>query len=71
MRNELLERLRNEFPTGCRVELVSMDDAKAPPHGTKGTVIAVDDTGSLLVEWDNGSALNVLYGIDHVRKVGA
>ena len=30
----------------------------------KGTVYGVDDIGSLLVHWDNGSTLHVLYGID-------
>ncbi len=30
----------------------------------------VDDTGSLLMRWDNGSGLNVVYGEDIVRKVG-
>ena len=46
-----------------------MDDAQAPPIGTKGTVGGVDDTGSLLMHWDNGSGLNVVYGEDIVRKV--
>ena len=46
-----------------------MDDAQAPPLGTRGTVIGVDDTGSIMVKWDNGSGLNVIYGIDHCRKV--
>jgi hypothetical protein len=47
------------------VELLQMEDTQAPPVGTTGTVIGVDDTGSLMVRWDNGSGLNVLYGIDH------
>ena len=47
-----------------------MDDVLAPPIGTKGTVKDVDDTGSLLMRWDNGSGLNVVYGEDIVRKVG-
>ena len=46
-----------------------MEDTQAPPIGTKGTVIGIDDTGSLMVHWDNGSGLNVVYGIDVCRKV--
>jgi hypothetical protein len=46
-----------------------MDDIQAPPAGTRGTVYGIDDTGSLLVHWDNGSGLNVIYGEDIVRKV--
>lgn len=67
---EIVERIRREYLAGTRVELVQMDDAQAPPVGTKGTVKGVDDTGSLLMRWDNGSGLNVVYGEDIVRKVG-
>lgn len=62
-----VEELRKRYPEGTRVELVRMDDAQAPPPGTGGTVTGVDDTGSLLVRWDNGSGLNVVYGADEVR----
>ena len=67
---EIVERILREYPAGTRVELVQMDDPQAPPVGTKGTVKGVDDTGSLLMRWDNGSGLNVVYGEDIVRKVG-
>ncbi len=66
---ETVERVRREYPTGTRVELVRMDDVQAPPTGTLGTVMGVDDTASLLMHWDNGSHLNVVYGEDAVRKV--
>lgn len=66
---ETVERIRRQYPVGTRVELVSMDDMHAPPPGTKGTVRGVDDTGSLLMRWDNGSSLNVVYGEDSVRII--
>ena len=66
---EALQALRERFPKGTRVELVQMDDPQAPPIGTKGTVIGVDDIGSIMVSWDNGSGLNVAYGEDVCRKV--
>ncbi len=66
---ETVERVRRQYPSGTRVELVRMDDIQAPPVGTLGTVLGVDDTGSLLMKWDNGSGLNVVYGEDIVRKV--
>ena len=44
-----------------------MEDPQAPPVGTKGTVIGVDDIGSIMVSWDNGSSLNVVYGEDRVE----
>lgn len=64
-----VERLRLRYPAGIRVELVEMDDVQAPPIGTRGTVTGVDDAGSLLVDWDNGSGLNVIYGVDRVKKL--
>ena len=65
----VVEHIRNQYPAGTRVELVQMDDAQAPPVGTLGTVWGVDDTGSIMVHWDNGSGLNVVYGVDVCRKV--
>ena len=65
----VVESIRSQYPAGTREELVQMDDAQAPPVGTLGTVWGVDDTGSIMVHWDNGSGLNVVYGVDVCRKV--
>lgn len=66
---ETVSRLRENYPEGTRVRLVEMNDSQAPPIGTEGTVIVVDDTGSILVRWDTGSGLNVLYNIDKCEKL--
>lgn len=66
---ETLQALRESYPAGTRVELVQMDDPQAPPVGTMGTVRGVDDIGNIMVSWDNGSGLNVVYGVDICRKV--
>ena len=68
---ETVELIRRQYPAGTRVELIRMDDVQAPPAGTLGTVLGVDDTGSLLMQWDTGSGLNAVYGEDIVRKVGS
>ena len=65
---ETVERIREEYPVGTRVELVQMDDPQAPPVGTKGTVRGVDDIGSIMVAWDNGCGLSVAYGEDICRR---
>lgn len=62
-----IEGLKKEFPVGSRVELIKMDDKQAPPIGTKGTVLGVDDIGSIMVAWDSGSSLNVIYGEDECK----
>ena len=66
---ETVERVRRDYPAGTRVELLRMEDIQAPPIGTQGTVLAVDDTASLIMRWDNRSGLNVVYGEDLVRKL--
>lgn len=68
---EAVEYIHREYPVGTRVELVKMDDPQAPPIGTHGTVIGVDDIGSILVDWDNGCGLSVAWGADHCRRIDA
>lgn len=67
--NRQIKSLRESFPAGCRVELLRMDDDQAPPVGTLGTVVAVDDIGTIHVKWDNGSNLGLVFGIDDCRAV--
>lgn len=66
---ETIEVVRRRFPKGCRVELVKMDDPQAPPVGAQGTVRGIDDAGSIMVAWDNGSGLSVAYGEDVCRRI--
>jgi predicted RNA-binding Zn-ribbon protein involved in translation (DUF1610 family) len=67
---EKLNALLEKYKSGMRVELIQMDDpyTKMKP-GDKGTVTGVDDIGSLLINWDCGSSLSVLYGIDFCRII--
>ena len=69
MTPEILDSLRERFPQGARVELLRMDDSQAPPIGTRGTVRGVDDSGSIMVAWDSGGSLNVLFGVDECRII--
>lgn len=64
-----IERLRRMYPVGSRVELLHMDDPAAPPVGTRGTVLGVDALADLMVAWDNGSGLNIVFQVDECRKI--
>ena len=66
---EIVDQLRNEYPAGTRIELINMNDVQAPPMRTLGTVKGVDDMGSIMVHWDNGSSLNLIYNVDSCKKV--
>ena len=69
IRREIVAMLREEYPKGARVELIEMEDPQAPPIGTKGTVRGVDDIGSIMVRWDNGSGLSIVYGQDKCKII--
>lgn len=66
----VVERIRDHYPKGARVELISMDDpyTKLKP-GDQGTVIAVDDIGTVHIAWDNGGSLGAAYGADRIRRI--
>ena len=65
-----VDRVRAEYPPGTFVSLVRMDDPQAPPPGTLGKVVAVDDIGTIHVAWSTGSGLGVAYGQDRCRRIG-
>ncbi len=64
-----LEQLRKQYPVGCVVKLISMDDSFAPNEGTLGKVFYVDDTGTIHVNWTNGSTLGVVFGVDKIERI--
>ena len=61
-----LADLRAHYPKGSRVELIHMDDlyCRNLKPGMTGTVMHVDDVGTIHVVWDCGSTLGVVYRVD-------
>ncbi|OFL17136.1 methyltransferase [Anaerococcus sp. HMSC068A02] len=68
---EIIQKLKETYPVGTRVKLIKMEDDEAPPVGTLGTVYGVDAIGSILVKWDNGSTLNVVFRVDRIEKISS
>ncbi len=68
--NELLLQLRKTYLPDTRIALVRMNDpySKLKP-GDRGSVVAVDDIGTIFVNWDCGSSLGVAYGEDSCRII--
>ena len=66
---EQIAALQRQYPRGTKVELLAMDDPQAPPTGTRGEVMGVDDAGQLLVRWATGSSLSLIPGVDSFRIV--
>lgn len=59
-----LTALREKYPTGTIVKLISMNDVQSPPVGTIGEVTLIDDMGSVHVNWQNGSTLALIPDVD-------
>lgn len=64
-----VKKIREIYLPGMRIRLLKMDDVQAPPVGTEGTILGVDDIGSVMVEWDTGSSLNVIIGKDEIEII--
>lgn len=71
MSEKTLASLRERFPVGSRVELIHMNDPwnTRLHEGCRGTVVSVDDIGTIHVHWDCGSSLGVVYGEDSCKVV--
>ena len=65
-----VQRIKDRYKAGMRIRLIRMDDIQAPPPGTEGTVTGVDDVGSILMSWDNGSGLNIVPEEDEFEVIG-
>ena len=60
---DIVERIKKEYPSGTRVELIELNDPyRHFDAGLKGTVSCVDDTGTIHVDWDNGCHLVIVDG---------
>jgi len=69
MTQEQVTQLRQAYENK-RVEIIKMLDSFSPvPNGTRGTVTRVDDIGQIHVNWDNGSTLALVSGIDEFNII--
>lgn len=66
---EQVKSIKERYPQGTRVKLEYMQDSYAVPSGTLGTVVHVDDLGTLHMKWDNGRSLGLVLGEDSFEIV--
>lgn len=57
---EEIEAIKEKYKPYRRVELIEMDDPQAPPKGTIGVIMGVDDIGTVHVRWYTNSTLGAL-----------
>lgn len=61
----LVQRMKEQYPAGTRIELDYMgDDPRPIAPGTRGTVRVVDDMGTVHCDFDNGRRLGLVPGED-------
>lgn len=66
-----VEKIKEQYPIGTRIELIHMDDPYAPIEpGVQGVIEGVDDAGTLHMKWDNGRPLGIVPGEDHFKVIG-
>ena len=66
----LVQRMKDTYLPGTRIELVFMgDDPRPIAQGTRGTVRVVDDMGTVHCNFDNGRSLGLVPGEDVFRAI--
>ena len=62
--------LKERYPAGTRIMLLQMgSDPRPVEPNTKGTVVVVDDIGTIHCDFDNGRGLGVIPGEDSFRTL--
>ena len=69
MTQERIEAMRRRYPPGTEVTLNSMEGESHMPPGLKGKVDMVDDAGQIHVNWENGSSLALVPGVDSFARI--
>ncbi len=64
-----IDHYKKAYPSGTRIELTADMFDEDIPKGTRGTVVAVDDIGTLHTNFDNGRSLGVLPNLDSFKKI--
>lgn len=62
--------LNKKYPKGTRIKLIEMrQDTHPVPSGTIGTVVGIDDLGTIHMSWDNHSTLGIVEDVDEFEIV--
>ncbi|MBQ3330218.1 MAG: DUF4314 domain-containing protein [Ruminococcus sp.] len=62
--------MKERYPAGTRIMLLQMgSDPRPVEPNTKGTVVAVDDIGTIHCDFDNGRGLGIVPGEDSFRTL--
>ena len=61
--------IKQSFPKGCRVQVDNMNDPMPVPPGMCGTVLYVDDMGTVHCKFDNRRQLGLCPEVDMFHRI--
>lgn len=64
-----MDNIKEKIQPGTKVRLLKMDDFQAPPAGTEGVVMFIDDLLTIHVKWSTGSSLGLIPGTDEFEVI--
>ena len=64
-------RMDPKAKEGMRIRMLHMDDQHGVDEGMEGTIMRIDDLGTLHVHWDDGSQLGVIPELDKYELLPA
>ena len=68
--NKHVQEIKNKYAKGTRIKLTkTMDDIQPILANQKGTVLFVDDIGTLHMKWDNGRGLGIVVDEDEFEII--
>ena len=68
--NKHVQEIKNKYAKGTRIKLTkTMDDIQPILANQKGTVLFVDDIGTLHMKWDNGRGLGIVVDEDEFEMI--
>jgi hypothetical protein len=69
IKSDEIKKLKEKYPEGTEIKLIKMSDPYLVPSGTYGVVDFVDDAGTIFMNWENGSSLGLIEGVDKFEIV--
>ena len=69
MTDQQIQQYKEMYPKGTRIMLDHMNDPRPVQAGTAGTVIVVDDIGTVHCKFDNGRQLGICPEVDSFHKI--
>lgn len=64
---EEIEKIKNTYKQGSKIYMIKMFDLFSPSPKTIGTVTGVDGAGHIMMNWENGSTLSLVLGVDQFK----